>query len=150
MTIYIYRMNVKDKFYVGSTKDIIQRKKFHKYRCYNQNDINHYNLKVYKYIRNNCDNWCEVSFNILDVYDDISKKFRKDIEQYYIDYFSNNLNSIGAKFIQEKRDITDKIKNEKRREKIICECGRVVNFSSIDRHRKSKIHQKLLNKQIIS
>jgi len=139
MTIYIYRMNVKDKFYVGSTVNIKNRISKHKKYCYNQNCCKEYNRKVYKYIRENCADWSEVSFNILDVYDDISKQFRREMEQYYIEYFSNNLNSICANVSKEKI-------SEKNSEKVICECGRVVCFGAIGRHRKSKIHQKLLNK----
>jgi len=135
MTIYIYRMNVKDKFYIGSTKDIKHRIRTHKYNCYNQN-CKEYNIKVYKYIRDNCANWTEVSFNILDVYDDISSEFKREIEQYYIEYFCNNLNTIGAN--------SSDIKIKKRREKVQCECGKVVAYGNISSHRKTKFHQKRL------
>ena len=156
MVVYIYRMNVKDKFYVGSTKNIKNRINKHKSNCYNQN-VKDYNMKVYKYIRENCADLSEISFSILDVYDDISKEFRKDIEQYYIDYFSNNLNSYSANFSKERKAEKVRLRyrndeeyrnNYKKRksEKIICECGKVVSFGYIGQHRKSKIHQKLLNK----
>ena len=143
MVVYIYRMNVKDKFYIGSTKDIHKRKWEHNYDCYHQNR-KHYNYKVYKYIRDNCNDWSEVSFQILDVYDDINKKFRKEIEQYYIDYFSNNLNMIDANFSKEKCAIKERKRNEVRKKKVNCECGRVVSGYNIGSHRKSKIHQELM------
>ena len=146
MVVYIYRMNVKDKYYIGSTKNIHKRKWEHNYDCYHQNR-KHYNYKVYKYIRDNCNDWSEVSFQILDVYDDINNEFKREIEDYYIKYFSNNLNSIGAKFDKEKSDKKFyKKRNEERRVKVQCECGRIVNFGSLGGHRKTKIHQELLNK----
>lgn len=242
-------MNVKDKYYIGSTEDIEQRITKHKESCYYINSTK-YNYKVYKYIRENCDDWSEVSFDILDVYDDISKDFKLEMEQYYMDYFSNNLNTKRAKgdkniykirsnerrrlkrkndeeyrnkLIEKQRlrlqnqeyvnkrnedrrnkynndeeyrnnynekqrlkrqndeDYRNKInenrrlklqndeeyrnkKNEnkrlkynndeeyrnklsvKRKEKIICECGSEIRKSEISRHRKTKKHQKLLNK----
>ena len=149
MVVYIYRMNIKDKFYIGSTKDIKYRIQKHKYSCYNQNPnkpADSYNCKVYKYIRDNCDDWSEVSFQILDVYDDISKKFRLEIEDYYIKYFNNNLNMRDAKLDKEKRAITDKKRREESRKKVLCECGRIVNLGGIWSHKKTKIHQELLNK----
>ena len=146
MVVYIYRMNVKDKFYIGSTKDIKYRIARHKSRCYNQN-YKEYNIKVYKYIRENCNDWDEVSFQIIDVYDNISIEFKREIEQYYIDYFSNNLNMVRAKFDKQIYYIkSNKKRIEKRRIKVKCECGIISGFTNIARHRKTKIHQKLLNK----
>lgn len=170
-------MNVKDKYYIGSTEDIEQRIKGHKTKCYDINSTK-YNRKVYKYIRENCCDWSEVSFDILDVYDDISDDFKFEMEQYYMDYFSNNLNMIRAKrsidldkFRCNKRrkikynndeeyrnKIIEKVRlryqneeyrkkdNDRKREKVQCECGIIVNRTNISTHRKSKRHQKLLNK----
>jgi len=54
---------------------------------------------------------------------------------------------IGAKFDKEKSDKKFyKKRNEERRVKVQCECGRIVNFGSLGGHRKTKIHQELLNK----
>ena len=174
MVVYIYRMNINDKYYIGSTKDIKLRILNHKSYCYNEH-AQQYNFKVYKYIREYCDDWSEVSFDILDVYDVISKEFRREIEQYYIDYFNNNLNMCRAKYDKEKADKKFKLKykndeeyrnkvnekrrlrykndeeyrnkvNDKRNINVQCECGRIVYFGSLGKHRKTKIHQKLLNK----
>ena len=141
MVVYIYRMNIKDKYYIGSTKDIKYRIEHHKYRCYNSNCDN-YNLNVYKYIRENCADWSEVSFDILDVYDDISIEFKREIEQYYIDYFSNNLNMRSSI----SKSISEYYQKNKLNERVQCECGRFVVRRHLKGHRKSKIHQKLLNK----
>ena len=145
MVVYIYRMIVKDKFYIGSTKNIKYRITKHKYRCYNPNPndpSDSYNCKVYKYIRENCDDWSEVSFQILDVYDDISIEFKREIEQYYIDYFSNNLNMRSSI----SKSISEYYQKNKLNERVQCECGRFVVRRHLKGHRKSKIHQKLLNK----
>ena len=141
MVVYIYRMNIKDKYYIGSTKDIKYRIRRHKSDCYNQNTRS-YNFKVYKYIRENCADWSEVSFDILDVYDDISIEFKREIEQYYIDYFSNNLNMRSSI----SKSISEYYQKNKLNERVQCECGRFVVRRHLKGHRKSKIHQKLLNK----
>jgi hypothetical protein len=160
MVVYIYKINVKDKYYIGSTENIEQRIQIHKSRCYNINSTK-YNYKVYKYIRENCNDWSEVTINILDVYDVISDEFKLEIEQYYMDYFSNNLNMVRAKRSIELDKVRcnkrRKIKynndeeyrnkmNERKREKVECECGIIVNRTNISTHRKSKRHQLLLNK----
>ena len=141
MVVYIYKMNIKDKYYIGSTKDIKYRIRRHKSDCYNQNTRS-YNFKVYKYIRENCADWSEVSFDILDVYDDISIEFKREIEQYYIDYFSNNLNMRSSI----SKSISEYYQKNKLNERVQCECGRFVVRRHLKGHRKSKIHQKLLNK----
>ena len=63
MTIYtFYKIVCNDikvtQIYVGSTKDLKDRKRIHKYRC-NTPDDEGYNTKVYKFIRNNggWNNW---------------------------------------------------------------------------------------------
>jgi hypothetical protein len=96
MSVYIIRC--KDKSitdcYIGSTNDIENRKQRHKTSCCNENDKNRsYNLKVYKYIRNNggWDNWEMVK--ICDVNKDISLR---EMEQYYIDFINPSLNSRDA------------------------------------------------------
>jgi len=55
--IYMIKHKTDDtkEFYIGSSKDFKQRCMKHKSDCNNQNDKN-YNLKVYKYIRDN-DGW---------------------------------------------------------------------------------------------
>jgi len=58
----VYKIYCKDssitEFYVGSSCDLQKRKYTHKYNCSNNNSP-YYNLKVYRYIRNNggYDNW---------------------------------------------------------------------------------------------
>ena len=130
-------MNVKDKYYIGSTENFRCRKNDHKYNCYNIKSSK-YNRKVYKYIRENCDDWSEVSFNIIDIYDDISKDFKEEIEDYYIEYFNNNLNMIRAK-------TNKKIRYQPSNKKIKCECGRYIQKCKLKEHLRTKIHNKLMN-----
>ena len=104
-------MNINDKYYIGSTKDIKYRIARHKSDCYNKNSKQNY-YNVYKYIRDNIKDWSEVSFDILDVYDDISDDFKREMEQYYMEYFSNNLNMKRAKY---DKNIYNKKRNEKRK-----------------------------------
>jgi len=52
----IYTIRTGDSIYVGSTTNFTRRKCHHKSRLYNEND-SHYNLKIYKKIRENDYEW---------------------------------------------------------------------------------------------
>jgi len=99
MTIYtFYKIVCNDikvtQIYVGSTKDLKDRKRIHKYRC-NTPDDEGYNTKVYKFIRNN-GGWNNWSFNVLDTKECIDKYDSYVIEQSYINELKSELNSISA------------------------------------------------------
>ena len=95
MPIYIFYKifckdeNIKD-CYVGKTKELNKRWTCHKKSCNNQND-DKYNLKLYKFIRENgnIDNW-----NIIEIdkgeYDDKDSSIR---ERYWFEELNANLNS---------------------------------------------------------
>jgi hypothetical protein len=82
---YVYKLCINDDTvddcYIGSTFDIDSRKSQHKYACNNINNKD-YNLKLYKFIRNNggYDKW---SFKILEEKQYNNKFELYDRERYY-------------------------------------------------------------------
>ena len=79
--------------YVGSTNNYARRLRAHKTRCNNPRD-EHYNLKVYKYIRSNdgFDNW---EFTILEhvANEDYTKIGLLHLENQFIEEHGATLNS---------------------------------------------------------
>lgn len=96
MSVYIIRskdLSLHD-IYIGSTKNMRKREITHKTNCYNENSRD-YNIKVYKFIRDNggWDNWEMVK--IASVWYKATKSL-KQIEQDYIDKYKPKLNSNRA------------------------------------------------------
>jgi hypothetical protein len=99
MTIYtIYQIVCKDsnviESYVGSTKELKDRKINHKSNC-NNPTVKEYNFKVYKFIRTNggFNNW---KFNILETIECVDEYESYVIEQSYINDLKSELNSQSA------------------------------------------------------
>jgi len=123
METIIYQLKSKNndikKCYIGSSRDIRQRKYLHKSRCNNENGI-YYNLNIYKFIRDNggYENW---EYKILDTITTDDKKLQKIVEQFYILQYEK-LNMIRA-FTTEQdfkndRKITSKTYYDKNKEQI--------------------------------
>jgi len=91
---FIYMIQINEECYIGSTFNFKRRINEHKGRCYNENGEK-YNFKIYKYIRDN-GGWKNVTIRIIDVYYLVTKKFKIETEQYYMDYFKPGLNSDRA------------------------------------------------------
>jgi hypothetical protein len=157
MFIYIYKLIKKgavndDMVYIGSTEDIIRRLKSHISRCNNSNSPK-YNLKVYKYIRENggFDEWDMLIIDEIEV--PLKKcEHRDKCENEYIKKYDaiNKLNSIGLCFNKKKWDNENKLKNneskynyyyknyEYYKEKINCDiCGRLGRRQDLARHKKT-------------
>jgi len=80
--------------YIGSTWDLDERMIAHKTVCNNPNAYGH-NCQVYQAIRANggWDNWEVME---IDFKKDLTRKERKEHEQYLIDLYEPNLNMISA------------------------------------------------------
>ena len=162
--------NIKD-LYVGKTTDLKKRWTKHKFNCNNENDKK-YNLKLYKFIRENgnIDNW-----NIIEIdkgeYDD---KDSAIVEKYWVkelnatlnciipsrthkEYYENNKEIINKKAKEYRKKNIEKIKEiskiyrenniEKIKEinkKITCECGCEITKQNLTRHKKTKKHIDLM------
>jgi len=140
--------NIKD-IYVGKTTNFKKRILRHKSDCNNENDKN-YNIKVYQYIR---ENGGINNFNFIEIetneYNDKDSAFR---ERYWIEELNATLNSVipsttykeccekhnkrQKKYFDKNREII----NEKKREKITCECGCEIRKDYLSTHLKSKKH----------
>ena len=83
----IYKITVGDKKYVGSTDDYKIRMKKHKSDCFNINQQNKYNLKIYQAIR---ENGGKYKTEIIYMLQEGEENFI--IEQEYYDLISPELN----------------------------------------------------------
>ena len=88
MEYTFYKIQVGNECYVGSTKDFKNRMSEHKYNCRNEND-KHYNIKVYKSIREV--GWDNIDVMIIDKIIYNSKREADDMETKYMLMFNANL-----------------------------------------------------------
>ena len=107
MTIYIYKIELNGKKYVGSTINFKNRIKQHRSDCNNAKSKNHH-FRLYKYIREN-GGWKNNIISIIDIYDNTENIEKFDIEDYYIKYFNCELNVNDAR--------VDKIKKQQNNKK---------------------------------
>jgi hypothetical protein len=134
-----------DEFYIGSSKNMYDRKRLHKSRCNNVN-YSGYNNKLYSYIRNN-KGYNEWKYEILEEFLFEIDEELKIQENTYI----KNLNpSLNKKKSHQTHDelLLQQRENYKKRGKIICECGREVSRGNKSHHLNSKIHQKYITNNI--
>jgi hypothetical protein len=152
--------------YVGHTTNFIKRKNYHKISCNNPNDKNHYNNKVYQFIRNSggWDNWsiipveefpCE---NVIQAiirerywYEKINATLNTDKpHRNSREYYEDNKEIIkekNKKYIDNnkekiqlyKKDLYDKQKEDLKK-KVNCICGSIICNYSYNLHLKSKKH----------
>jgi len=127
----IYKLEIGNEFYIGSTCNLTSRLHIHKSRTYNEND-KRYNEKIYTAIRNI--NWNNVKIHILEI---CNKEVIKQREQYFIDTLKPTLNSF--------RVIKDKDYFKKWNINIQCECGGKYDKSHKNRHHKSNKHLNYLS-----
>ena len=125
----IYMIKKQDDFnneniYIGSTCNFIRRKNKHKTTCNNENSKN-YNLKIYKYIRNNggwdawvmtkiidylCNNKSQLNTMERSYIDDYKSKLNCNIPtRTYKEYRNDNKEKIAEKNKQYRNDNKDKI-----------------------------------------
>ena len=137
-----------DNIYIGSTENLEKREIAHKTHCNNPND-EHYNLKIYKTIREygGWENWTMICIEECDKVIETKLDARK-IEQNYIDELNSTLNSQRAYRSEEQRIEDNKItnkkwreeNNEKMREIITCSCGVSFQKKRYNSHIKTKTH----------
>jgi hypothetical protein len=163
-TGYIYEIKSNDKSisetYIGSTWDMGVRLKKHADKCYNENDKKHYNLPVYKYIR---ENGGFHTFN-MTVIDSGECEDRTELvcgEQYYIDMaggIENLLNDRDAFLLPEETRKRKNLSSSNSKKKNVetkrfpCElCGFYFQDNSkLQKHLDGPRHKKKLTKADIS
>lgn len=115
MDCVVYGLRKKETetiLYVGSTKNITERKQGHKDKFYNPTSIS-YNFKIYNHIREN-GGWEVFEFIILETIEDIlTKRIR---EQFWINKYgiNNLLNEVDAYITEEERKERVRIGRSKR------------------------------------
>lgn len=154
--IIIYRITCKCGMkYIGSTENIKSRIAQHKHKCYN-NKNDRYHIKLYQHIRNCC-NWDELY--IQEIFrGNYTKEQQRKVETYFQKKFNtinNGLNVLYAwtdKWKQKLKYDKKWIKTKKGQEcykrryvVIVCECGRKIQKHELPRHKRSKIHHKLVS-----
>ena len=93
---YIYKLNVLDEFYIGSTRDIAQRFRAHKSECKIESSKH---KKVYVKMNEvyNLNDTHLLNYEILETIT-CTKCESRNREQYYIDNLKPQLNTINAVF----------------------------------------------------
>jgi predicted GIY-YIG superfamily endonuclease len=163
----IYKITTGDNIYIGSTCNFTKRKWAHKNSIYNEK-THHYNLKLYQTIRENNGEWdmkpykeypCENKTQLTIEEDRIRCELNADLnmrlcgtglnkKEYNKQYRNENKEQEIEYFKQYYQKNKEKI-SEKLKEKITCECGCVVNRYNLSRHKKTKKHIELMEKNSI-
>ena len=141
--------------YIGSTTNFRDRKYHHKGKCHNSNDT-HYNLNVYKFIREN-GGWDAWDMIEIEKYNATDKRNLETRERHWIELLKPTLNrTIPTRTDQEYRDdnkISKSVKmklynqknwgilKEKARALDTCEfCDCVYQHEHSSKHKKSRKH----------
>lgn len=154
----IYKLVCKDidikDIYVGSTTNFNRRKQQHKSLSSNPNSKK-YNFNVYQFIRQN-GGWDNFDMIEVEKYSCNDRKELHSRERYWFETLQATLNKWvpNRSNKQYKEDNKEKIKKyhkqhyednkEKRQQKKTCECGSIVSVNNLQRHFKTKKHQKFL------
>ena len=150
----IYMLCCKDTnitdLYIGSTRNFRNRKYDHKGCVNNPNKKAFYRFQ-YQFIRDNggWDNWSMIE---LDNLSDITKRQLEYAERKFIEAIKPSLNCNASfttteeKLLQIKNSPNRPQYNERKKEKITCECGATLSRTHIARHKnESKKHKKYLD-----
>ena len=142
--VYKISFNNCDEFYIGSTVNIYNRKKKHKYCCYNEK-AKDYNYKLYKFIREHNYEWEDVIFEILEQHETVLDKLQlRKREQYFMDKLKPTLNKLNAYQTAEQQKATkiliDKRYQTENREKI-SEKKKIYNDKKENQERTKKYRE---------
>jgi hypothetical protein len=157
----IYTIRTLDSVYVGSTTNFRDRKCRHKSNIYNEK----YNYKVYQKIRENNYEWnmkpykeysCETKLQLEIEEEQIRRELNADLNSQSCgtglsksekrrQYRINSKEKISEQEKKYRINNKDKI-NEKQKQKVTCECGRVVSKCGLSPHKKTKKHLDCMEK----
>ena len=128
-----------EKFYIGSSQDIVKRFRKHKNNCKKET----FNCTLYRELRaDGVENYC------LEILEEIPKDAvvtqmeLLEKEQHYIKELKPPLNTRAAYLTAEEKYAQQKAAWTKRNQtKVKCECGVVSGKAHIARHKKTKRHR---------
>ncbi len=141
----IYKIVCKDlnitEGYVGHTTNFIKRKNKHKNNCLKHFYEKH-NCKIYQFIRENgnWENWDMIEIEKYPCNDANEARAR---ERYWYEILNSKLNSVKPLLTMDEQ-IEKKIC---RASSVQCECGRQTRKDHVHSHRRSKIHQKIMEEK---
>ena len=131
----IYRIEVGNDFYIGSTKDFKQRINAHSSSINDKNNT----IKLYKAIRDNNYNykvikmWCFPCENEKELCDE---------EQRAIRIYNPTLNMVNAVNDDESKILIREKQKIKNREIITCNCGVLIQRGKLGNHKKTNYHNR--------
>lgn len=150
MIYIIYKICIADQTYIGSTKDWKQRKITHKSAC-NNTHSSAYNQKIYKIIRDH-GGWRMTEATPIEEYECAGKVQACIREEHWRREYEAQMNTRKAhrtreEFIQYHRIQANEYYkanveeiNNRRTEKIHCDCGATICRGNNSRHKISKTH----------
>ena len=150
---FIYKLGSDfcDHFYIGSTRNMVERRRTHKSCCNNQNSPA-YNQKKYQTIRDNCgfENWRLVILEIMENTTKLEAEMKEEFHRVELRAMLNSQKaSCGGLTEQEYQKLYRKDNKEQIREqklqKFDCDCGGNYIYGNKSRHLNSKIHQNYVN-----
>ena len=144
----IYKIQIHDCIYIGSTKDLKQRKTTHKQSCTNENN-KHHHLMVYQIIREN-GGWNNSYMAPIEEFECDTPLQSKIREQYWINQYNANLN-VNRAYVseeekreekQEENAIRNPINNARNNAtKLTCACGGLYYRTGKNMHDSTKSHK---------
>jgi hypothetical protein len=149
MIYTIYKISIAGEDYIGSTKDLKQRKKGHKGKC---NDL-FYTCKLYTHIRAN-GGWdcCEIT--PIEVFECETKRQAECREEHWRREYKSLLNEKRAFRTEEELKEQMKLVNEKHlqinnplrklQSHHNCECGGIYQLYSKSQHFRTKRHTEFI------
>ena len=128
------------EIYVGSTKNLYERRRKHKEHSYGLSKSKQSMYYVYTYIRENggWDNWDII---VIEKYNCEEKHELKYRERYWLETLNAKLNSKSPIKSKEELKVSSQVK-------INCECGGKYTHGHTSSHLTSEIHQKWVNDNI--
>jgi hypothetical protein len=145
----VYNDDVED-FYIGSSKNIINRKSHHKnkYNGWIDGKYKNFHPILYEYIKSNggIDNW---KFYILEENEFNNKKDLRIREQYYLNKVCPSLNQNNSyESKEERKERADNAAKEhyqkNKGDKVKCVCGIEIIERGMKKHLTSKKHLKYI------
>tara|TARA_R110002153_G_scaffold272468_1_gene441188 strand:- start:36 stop:530 length:495 start_codon:yes stop_codon:yes gene_type:complete len=147
---FIYKLYNPDCnfIYVGSTRDMTTRKSKHKSRCNNPNDA-HYNLKVYKIIREHdgFENWYMVLLEVMPNVTKLEAELKEDCYRMELNATMNSRRaSCGGITLQEYLKQYNIDNKELINQKYDCDCGGKYVRRNKSTHFKTQKHKNYISK----
>ena len=118
MNMFIYQITCNNEVYIGSTNNFKNRLRQHKYCCTKINNC-HYELPLYKYIRNN-GGFESIKIEILKIINTKNLEEQKKEEQIFIEKIKPTLNTHRSYQDIKDKKIYDNVRYEN--EKVLCPC----------------------------